>query len=255
MTLDTTRIRAVLLDYGSTLIEFSPRHVSICDAALASALEARFGPLDRGRFQAIRDANRSVPYEDGYRENSIPAITVDLIRRCYGVEPSPAQLDELVRVRFDAFVGCIELPPGVERVLKTLRSRYRLGLVSNYPDGDAIRASLARVGLADMFEVVVVSGDVGYIKPHPRPFQVALESLGVAPAEALHVGDNWLADVQGAKRLGMQVVLSRQWEAPERFERQPGDHEPDLVIAHLNELTSLVHGRSAPSGCESARGG
>jgi HAD superfamily hydrolase (TIGR01509 family) len=207
---------------------------------LAGALIRLLGPLDRRRLHEIREADRLAPYRDGYRENNLPEITTNLVRALYGLDPAPELLDELLRTRYQAFVNSIAAPEGVADVLYELGRRYRIGLVSNYPIGSAIRESLRRVGLADCFEVVVVSGDVGRIKPHPLPFQVALEQLGADPATTLHIGDNWLADVQGAKRLGMQVIQSLQYETPEAFQPQAGDDPPDATIQHLSELRVVL---------------
>ena len=121
-------------------------------------------------------------------------------------------------------------------LLARLSERFKLGLVSNYPCGQSVRDSLARNGLAEFFDAIVVSADVGHVKPHPRPFKTALDQLGVTPQRALYVGDNWFGDVQGAKRLGMQAVHTTQYDTPEKFDRQPNDHDADLTIARLDEL-------------------
>jgi len=240
MSLDIGRVENLLFDYGSTLVEFSSRQIEQCEETLASALIRLIGPLDRQRLRQIREADRLAPYHDGYRENNLPEITTNLVRALYGLDLKPELLDELLRIRFEAFVNSIVAPQGVADLLHDLGRRYRIGLVSNYPNGSAIRESLRRVGLADCFNAVVVSGDVGRIKPHPLPFQVALEQLGAAPTTTLHIGDNWLADVQGAKRLGIQVVQSLQYETPEAFQPQPGDDLPDATIDHLSELRTLL---------------
>ena len=87
---------------------------------------------------------------------------------------------------------------------------------------------------------MVVSGDVGYVKPHPRPFETAIKMLDLPPNEIVFVGDNWLADIQGAKRAGMQAIWSRQFATPEKFEPKPGDIEPNAQIDHLTELETLL---------------
>jgi len=145
-----------------------------------------------------------------------------------------------LQARFDAVVAAIEAPSYAPKVLADLRGRYRLALVSNYPDGKAIRTSLARTGLAPFFDSVVISGDVGYVKPHPRPFVACLEQLSLAPSDTVYVGDNWLADVQGAMRLGMQVIWTRQWEAVDNFVAGPADQQPDATIRHLTELKDIL---------------
>ena len=240
MTFDARAVQGILFDYGCTVIEFTRTQVEACDAALADVLERRLGPFDRERFDAQRHTDRTAPYTDGYHESRPTELTVNLVRTLYDLDPPADVLEEILQVRFDAFVACIARPPGVAELLGRWRERYRLGLVSNYPDGAAIRASLARVGLAEAFDVVVVSGDVGRVKPHPLPFRTALEQLDLEPAAVVHVGDNWLADVQGAKRLGMQAIWTRQWPTPEPFAPEPGDPPADGTIDHLNELEQLL---------------
>jgi len=240
MPLNSSIIKAVLFDYGSTLIEFSQTQITACDDALAEVLERIFGPVDRQRLRAIRDADRMAPYNDSFRENNLPDITRNMIRTLYDVDVTDLHLEEILRVRFDSFVASISPTPGVDAMLMRLRQRYRVGLVSNYPDGEAIRTSVLRVGLRDILEVVVASGDVGCVKPDPTPFRTALERLNIQPEEAVYIGDNWLADIQGAKRLGMQAVLTRQFQTPEHFEARDGDHQPDLIVNHLSELESLL---------------
>ncbi len=240
MALDRSKIKAVLFDYGSTLIEFSQKQIAVCDEALAGALERIFGPADLERLREIRNNDRLEPYRDSYRENLLPVITRRMIRTLYERDVTDPHLAEILQVRFDSFVQCIEPTPGVDALLMRMRQRYRVGLVSNYPDGEAIRASVTRVGLRNILEVVVASGDVGRVKPDPLPFRTALEQLELAPDQAVYVGDNWLADIQGAKQLGMQAVLTRQFQSPEVFEENDGDHQPDLIISHLSELEKAL---------------
>lgn len=243
MPLDKTSIKAVLFDYGNTLIEFGRSQIAVCDAALAAALARHFGRHDAAALRATRDQNRLAPYSGTpplYRENDLVEITRELVRRLYGREPSPEQLADILRTRFEVFVRVVRAPEYAPGLLGRLGRRYRLGLLSNYPDGEAIRRSLEATGLAGFFQAVVVSGDLGLVKPHPVPFLTLLERLGVKASEAVLVGDNWLADVQGGKRAGLQVVWSRQWDPPEDLPRRAGDVEPDATIGHLAEIEALL---------------
>jgi HAD superfamily hydrolase (TIGR01549 family) len=103
-------------------------------------------------------------------------------------------------------------------VLEELRAaQLRLGLVSN--------------GIRDLREfvvhhrldvdAVVGSRAHGFVKPHPTIFQVALEQLGVMPAEAVMVGDSLEEDVEGARALGLRAILidreDRHRDVPERL--------------------------------------
>ncbi len=233
-------VRAVLFDYGNTLIQFTSEQVGTCDAAIREHLSRAFGPCDCAALKAIRDADRMAPYQDGFHENDLNAMTAAMVRSLYGVDPDPDQLAAILRTRFETVVGCIKCPEYVPALLEKLGRRYKLGVVSNYPDPSAIRESLSCTGLGRYFSAVVVSADVGLVKPHPRPFVSCLDRLGVPADEAVYVGDNWLADVQGAKRLGMAMIRTIQWETPEKFPRREGDHEPDATVSHLTEIAGLL---------------
>ena len=243
MTFDSAKIKAIVFDYGNTLVEFNRPQVTRCDESLAEAVRRLYGPHDPACFQAIRDRNRVAPYSGDppeYRENDIHAITRDLVRELYGMDPAAEEVDALVRTRFEASVGVIEAADGVAEVLSRLRGRYALGLLSNYPDASVIRASLVKTDFDVYFDGVVVSGDLGFAKPHPLPFATIARDLNVSPVEVLHVGDNWLADVQGAKRAGMSAAYTQQWAPAESFDRRAGDHEPDFVIGSIAELEQYV---------------
>ncbi|NIA13362.1 MAG: HAD-IA family hydrolase [Nitrospiraceae bacterium] len=255
MPFNSSAIRAIIFDYGNTLIAFGPEQIAACDQALADELGRLFGPPDMARVTAVRDIDRVRPYSGDppeYRENDLPRITAGLVRSVYGVEPSQDQVDALLRVRFEAFVGAIEVSGGMRTLVARLGQRYRLGLLSNYPDGDAIRASLRRTGLDALLDVVVVSADVGYVKPHPLPFERVTKEMDISPEEGLFVGDNWLADIQGAKRAGMRAAYTTEFipYGREHFEPGAGDHEPDLRLDALAELEARLTGRAVEGACD-----
>ena len=67
-----------------------------------------------------------------------------------------------------------------------------------------------------------------------------LSDLVVPAAEVVYVGDNWLADVQGAKRNGLKSIWTQQYLPYENFQAEAGDHQPDAIIQHLDELAALL---------------
>jgi putative hydrolase of the HAD superfamily len=81
----------------------------------------------------------------------------------------------------------------------------RLAAVSN-SDGTAERM-LRDVGLRDYLDVVVDSAVVGYEKPDPRIFELAMRLMDAAGATTLHVGDLYDADVAGARAAGLHALL------------------------------------------------
>jgi len=134
----------------------------------------------------------------------------------------------------------VELPENVLPLLMKLSKRYRLSLISNYPCSRSIQDSLQKIGLSGVFEAVVISADVGYVKPDARPFEALLSELELAPSQCICIGDNWLADVQGGKRAGMYTIFSQQYTPYERFQRAAGDYDSDARITHLDDLEALL---------------
>ena len=92
-----------------------------------------------------------------------------------------------------------------EALARLRAAGLRLGVVSN-SDG-RVEQALDAAGLRDYFDVVVDSALVGVEKPDPAIFRAALDALGVAPEEALYVGDLYEVDVVGARAAGIEAVL------------------------------------------------
>ncbi len=109
-----------------------------------------------------------------------------------------------------ALPGVWELYPETLEVLTTLSPRFRLGVISNFDT--RLHAILTTLGIARFFEHITVSSEVGAEKPSPHIFECALKKFGVAPQEALHIGDEPGADWQGAPASGLQAFELRRPE-------------------------------------------
>jgi putative hydrolase of the HAD superfamily len=238
MPIDSSQIKALCFDLGNTLIEFGPRQVAHQYEELKRALVEMFEHCDEARLKEVRDRQIVAPYHNGYRENDLHACGAELIREIYGQDPEDHHVAQTVEARYRAFVEGLEVAEEVLVLLRRLSARYRLALLSNYPCGRSIRDGLEKMGLAEFFEVIVISGEVGYVKPHRRPYELMLEGLDLEAHECVYIGDNWLADVQGAKGIGMGAVHITQHVPYETFEPRDGDHEPDVRIGHIAELES-----------------
>ena len=96
--------------------------------------------------------------------------------------------------------------PDVFSTLKALRSEgYRLGVVSNR--STPFHEYLQTMDLDSYFELVLAAGEISSWKPDPAIFQVALTRMKISPGQAVYVGDNYYADVVGARRAGLQPIL------------------------------------------------
>ncbi len=95
------------------------------------------------------------------------------------------------------------LYPEVADVLEALAVTFTLGVITNF-DG-RFRVIAEQLGIARYFRHIIISSEVGADKPDALIFQRAVEIAGVAPDEALHVGDDPVCDWQGAERAGLSV--------------------------------------------------
>jgi putative hydrolase of the HAD superfamily len=124
----------------------------------------------------------------------------------YDVHPDDTRITLAVEMYFTAFTDYAAPIPGTLAMLAALKGKYRLGLLSNLTHAPAALHIIDRLGMAPFFDAVVVSGQLGYRKPHPQVFLALLEQLGTSREQTLFVGDNVEADIQGAQRMGIQPV-------------------------------------------------
>ena len=108
-------------------------------------------------------------------------------------------------------------------LIRGLRKHYKVGLISNAWSG--LRPWIVKNKFADVFDAMIISAEVRAAKPDARIYQVALEALGVAPAEALFL-DDFAANVDGARAVGMQAI---------HFVR------PEQALGELNQILADHH--------------
>ena len=198
------------LDAGNTIVFFDHEGVArACSSegfsTTAKALDAAEGEtkiaLDRGELDSFT-----------WRESHVPAPRswgryVGTMMRLAGLDAArvPALLDALwVRHRARNFWHIV--PDGLLPALAAARSRgVAIAVVSN--SEGKLEGLLADVGLLPALDLVIDSGIVGFEKPDPRIFRIALDRFGLPPSRALHLGDVYGTDVVGARAAGIRVAL------------------------------------------------
>ncbi len=106
----------------------------------------------------------------------------------------------------EVFQPASELTPGARDVLTALSEQgLALGVLSNRskPFGD----ELEQLDIADFFDFTLAAGEVGVWKPRPEIFHAALARAGVGPDDAVYIGDNYYADIVGAREAGLNAIL------------------------------------------------
>ena len=124
--------------------------------------------------------------------------------------------------------------PDTNQALKTLKTKYKLAIISN-TDDVFFAATSRHFGIR--FDEVITAEQAKAYKPSPAPFQLALERLALAPEHVLHVGQSVHHDVLPAKSLGLSTVLvyRRGFGAT-----RPTSGEPDLRVPDLKTLAGLA---------------
>ena len=133
--------------------------------------------------------------------------------------------------------------PGAATALAQLREDVPVALVT---DGDPAiqRAKLTALGMTGSFDALVFSDELGrsYRKPHPAPFRLALERLGVDPGRVVHVGDRPDKDVAGAAAAGIRAVRVATGE----YRAMPDMPHPWARAPHVTAAIALLRHGQAP---------
>jgi 2-haloalkanoic acid dehalogenase type II len=124
--------------------------------------------------------------------------------------------------------------PEVPEVLTALQGTVRLAVVTNCSEALG-RIAAARTGIA--FDAVVTAERAGFYKPHPRPYRLALEELGVAAGDCFFVAGS-AYDLPGAAAVGMPVF----WHDRVGMTMPPGAPAPRWHCASLRPLKEIVLG-------------
>lgn len=112
----------------------------------------------------------------------------------------------LSRAHLRLIAAATVLPAAHAALLRAVRARHRLALVSNFDDTATGYEILRRHGLLELLDTIVISEGLGLRKPHPALVRVPLRELGLAATEALFVGDTLGEDVAAASAAGVDAV-------------------------------------------------
>lgn len=242
----------ILFDYGNTLVPYGRREAAVVDAAVARAAAEHLAGVEASAFVApvrrVKDRLIARTRETG--RELLPAELADALAEEAGTPSPGGRFSEAIeRATASAFESALSLPADTLPVLDALRGRYRLGLVSNYFLAGPLRRTLDAFGIASRMDVIVVSAEVGMVKPRREVFQRALDGLGADPARCVFVGDNLHADVGGAAACGMGTVHIRRWLGDAlHCDTLPaeGDVAPDAVVDELGALPDMLRARWGP---------
>jgi putative hydrolase of the HAD superfamily len=217
--------------------------VSECWRDACAAHATRFAPLETAVVaDAIKKTSRWY-WSDAERHRAgrleLDAARREVVRLALvelGVEERSlaADIGDAYSHQRDVFMQA--LPEAIDTVRWLRESGRRLALLTN-GGGPAQRKKIVRFGLAELFDVVLIEGELGFGKPDERVYHRALDVLNVKPSEAWMAGDNLEWDVGAPQKLGLAGV----WiDARGRGVPHDGLVQPDYVVRSLSALRSLI---------------
>ncbi len=240
-------LKSLLFDLDDTLIDWSgygSPWLSLHQRSLSGVVDylRTLHPLDAEAFaQAYRNNVSSAwaAARQGLRAPNIGGAMVEAAA-ALGVPKERIDLQKLLKAYNWGRVNGTEPFPDVIETLTLLRAAgLRFGIITNAEFPMALRdLELEGHGLAEFFpECRFSAADHGYLKPHPSIFRAALDCLDSAPDEAAFVGDDFEADIIGAKQAGLFAIYRQPRKA-----YQPNGHptQPDATIATLADLPAVL---------------
>jgi len=238
------QIKAVLFDFGGTLAH-TPPHFETETCIL------RF-------HRSLLKNEVSVSYEDCkkayievadrlFTRNSLREITFGFVlsetlnRLGYSLKPTDKTVTEAAEAYIEPWIQARKIDYYAPSILRRLRKKHKLGIVSNTTYSPAVWKTLERFDLINLFDVVITSVDVGWRKPSPKIFKRALQALKMSTSETVFVGDELDHDVEGAQNVGMRTVLLNKPSTMETKHKI----EPDATICEFKELPRALESLEA----------
>ena len=230
---------AVIFDVGDTLVQYVPT----IEEQYMQRLKELGESVTQKEVQSMIEAAKRTEYEQLIREwNGAPRMEDEPYLRMQAEAAlrdvySAHSVERLLPMFMEAPITYDgkEVKAEVKETLEHLKTHgYKLGIVSN--DSPRLRSFLQEKGLAEYFDVIVISGEEGIEKPDPQIMKIAMKRMNAVPQKCLYVGDHPF-DVLCAKHAGMDCA----WIASERMALPIGiDVTEDYRISGVIEIVKIV---------------
>jgi FMN hydrolase / 5-amino-6-(5-phospho-D-ribitylamino)uracil phosphatase len=224
------RVTTIIFDLDNTLWDVWPVIVR-AEQEMYGFLAERY-PRVTAKYsvEALRSERERVAQDEPHMAHDFTYLRKASLKRCAQSVGYPESVAEEV---FDVFYrarNSVTLYRDVLPALQQLQGRYRLFSLTNG------NADLVAIGLSRYFDASFAARDVGVLKPNPAVFRHVLAHAQLDPEQALHVGDDPIADVQGARNVGMHSLWMNRDGS--RWDPALGTHP--VTLSKLDDLLNLL---------------
>ena len=228
------RILAISLDLDDTLWPIDPA-IANAERSLDDWLRAEHPKVAAAwPIPAMRELRDAMSRERPDLAHDFTAQRLLTLERAFAACGMGVEHVETAFEVYYAARNTVECYADVSPALTALSARIPLVSISNG------NADLARIGLRHHFRDCISARDIGHAKPDAAIFRAACDRLGVAAEHVLHVGDDPLLDIAGARDAGLRTAWLNRGAVAWSHGSQP-----DLMIADLNELAAWILARAA----------
>ncbi len=223
-------VQAIIFDLDNTLWDVGPVIVRAEQALLGFLRERYPRVVERHDVESMRAFRMRIAGEHPAMGHDFTWLRLESLRRhateCdYALSMAEEAFEVFFRARNEVALYD-DVRPALDRLART----HRLFAISNG------NADLRVIGLDDYFETNLSAREAGMLKPDPRIFEMLLQRSGLRAGMVAHVGDDPVADVEGARAAGVQPVWLNRDGLRWPLETAP----PDLVISTLASLPEAL---------------
>ncbi|MBI4406857.1 HAD family hydrolase [Candidatus Micrarchaeota archaeon] len=233
--------KAVLFDFRGTLADVSEARQA-GNFQLYTFIRSRKAEVSLQAFSYFLDKARTHIKEKFAANTNVhnrDLLVTSSLLSMFRVSFNGAELEKLLEKCDNAFIEKTKLYPDADTFLNFIRTKNtKLGVII---DGTSKRerALLAKLGLDKIFDIVVISQEVGSSKSSLVPLASALTQLALPPSEVIVVGDRIDKDIRPANKLGCVSVLIRRG-SEQKTEKPAREETPRYIISKLTELANIV---------------
>ena len=228
--------KAIIFDLDNTLLNYSLSELDSMKRTVRDHQLLADEEMEWGAFWATYTKHNFRHWMDFVNKTgthqSIEDVLISSFRDTLNMNPS--QHEMLSYTYWNHFCNTCYFEGGAEEVLHSLKSQYKLGIISN-GIGDAQRKRLTVGNVRDMFESVIVSDEVGVKKPRKEIFELSLNELELFNHEVLFIGDSLSDDYHGAKNAGIDFCFYNRDDI-----QMTSAYQPKYVVNELQELLKVI---------------